>query len=107
MALPRLILVTGKGGTGKSTVAAALAMALARRRPTPLADLDGRQSAMRLLCLNPIYAQTANRASYTRIHTSTDTLINRPQNSDPPLDVIAITPRGELEAFIERIVPLR
>jgi len=43
-----LIFVTGKGGTGKSTVAAALAFALARRHPTTLADLDGRQSPMRM-----------------------------------------------------------
>ena len=49
MALPRLIFVTGKGGTGKSTIAAALALALARYRPVSLADLDRRLSAMRLL----------------------------------------------------------
>jgi anion-transporting ArsA/GET3 family ATPase len=81
MALPRLILVTGKGGTGKSTVAAALAMALARRRPTTLGDLDGRGSVTRLI-----------GASETQ-HSA--------------LEVITITPRGELEAFIDRIVPLR
>lgn len=79
MAWPRLILVTGKGGTGKSTVAAALAMALARRRPTTLGDLDGRGSSARLV---------GAREGAT-------------------LEVITITPRGELEAFIDRIVPLR
>jgi len=79
MALPRLILVTGKGGTGKSTVAAGLATALARRRPTTLGDLDGRGSVMRLI----------------GAHES------------ETLEVVTITPRGELEAFIDRIVPLR
>jgi anion-transporting ArsA/GET3 family ATPase len=82
MALPRLTFVTGKGGTGKSTVAAALAMALSRRRSTTLADLDGRQTVARL-----IDAQTAEARA--------------------ALDFLAITPRGELEAFIHRIVPLR
>jgi arsenite-transporting ATPase len=81
MALPRLILVTGKGGTGKSTVAAALAMALARRRPTTLGDLDGRGSVTRL--------------------------IGASETPHSALEVITITPRGELEAFIDRIVPLR
>jgi arsenite-transporting ATPase len=84
MALPRLIFVTGKGGTGKSTVAAALALALARQRPTTLGDLDGRQSVAQLIGAT-IGAARARHA----------------------LDLIAITPRGELEAFIHRIVPLR
>jgi len=49
MAIARLILVTGKGGTGKSVVAAALALCLARRRPTLLVDLDQRMRAARML----------------------------------------------------------
>ena len=49
MAFARLILVTGKGGTGKSAVAAALALCLARRRPTLLVDLDQRMWAARML----------------------------------------------------------
>ena len=49
MAIARLILVTGKGGTGKSAVAAALALCLARRRPTLLVDLDQRMWAARML----------------------------------------------------------
>src|SRR5260221_6938229 len=87
MTLPRLIFVTGKGGTGKSTVAAALALALSRRRSTTLSDLDGRQSAARLL------GATVNQ--------------DRDAVSSDALEVIAITPQGELEAFIHRIVPLR
>lgn len=87
MTLPRLIFVTGKGGTGKSTIAAALALALARRRPTTLADLDQRLSALRALgveldgaCAKPL---------------------------DDNLEVMALAPRVELESFITRIVPLR
>jgi anion-transporting ArsA/GET3 family ATPase len=105
MALPRLIFVTGKGGTGKSAVAAALAMALARRRPTTLADLDGRQSAMRLIGMNVNGAGAASIGSST--DTSTDTLTDSSENSDAALEVIKITPQGELEAFMQRIVPLR
>src|SRR5271155_2536076 len=107
MGLPRSIFVTGKGGTGKSTVAAALAMALAGRRPTTLADLDGRQSAMRLIGARATDVRATATASGRPANTSTDTLTNLPGDSDVPLDVLAITRQGELEAFIERIVPLR
>src|SRR5271170_2453580 len=81
MTLPRLIFVTGKGGTGKSTVAAALALALSRRRPTTLADLDRRLSAAALLGAVP------HNSNVIKVTGS--------------LDVIALTPRTELEAFIE------
>src|SRR5271167_665169 len=87
MTLPRVLFVTGKGGTGKSTVAAALAIALSRRRPTTLADLDRRHSAAAALGAMPLDS-TAVKV--------TDTL-----------DAVALTPRAELEAFIERIVPIR
>jgi arsenite/tail-anchored protein-transporting ATPase len=87
MTLPRVLFITGKGGTGKSTVAAALAVALSRRRPTTLADLDRRLSAAAALGAMP-EDSTAVKISDT-------------------LDVIALTPRAELEAFIERIVPIR
>ncbi|HUA33937.1 MAG TPA: ArsA-related P-loop ATPase [Candidatus Binataceae bacterium] len=81
MNLPRVLFVTGKGGTGKSTIAAALAMALARRRPTILADLDGRGTAAAIL------------ADFAQPHGA--------------LEVVSLSPRSELTAFIERIVPLR
>jgi hypothetical protein len=84
---PRVLFVTGKGGTGKSTVAAALALALSRRRPTTLADLDRRLSAAAALGAAP--------------HDSVAVKVT------DSLDVISLTPRAELEAFIERIVPLR
>src|SRR5271154_2659112 len=87
MKLPRVLFVTGKGGTGKSTVAAAIALALSGRRPTTLADLDGRTSAAAAPGATPRDSAAAK---------VTDSL-----------DVIAMAPRTELEAFIERIVPIR
>ena len=80
---PRLIFVTGKGGTGKSTIAAATALALARRRPALLVDLEQRQSAAHLLGLTP------------------------PDPSEPPeakaltgdLTSMTLSPRAELESF--------
>ena len=79
MKLPRVLFVTGKGGTGKSTVAAALALALAERRPTTLADLGGDLGAANLL--GAISAGDS-------------------------LSVIGLSPRAELNSFIRRIVPV-
>lgn len=46
---PRVLLVTGKGGVGKSTVAATLALAGARSgRRTALVEVEGRQTMSRL-----------------------------------------------------------
>lgn len=87
MELPRLIFVTGKGGTGKSTVAAALATVISRKRPVTIADLERRQTVARMLGL------TLNG--------------NRHATVDENLAIESITPRGELEAFIEGIVPLK
>lgn len=87
MTLPRVLFVTGKGGTGKSTVAAALAIALSRRRPTTLADLDRRLSAAAVLGATP------EDSAAVKVTGS--------------LDAVALTARAELEAFIERIVPIR
>jgi Mrp family chromosome partitioning ATPase len=80
---PRLVFVTGKGGTGKSTVAAAVAMELARRRPTMLVDLDQRNSAARMLGISEQNAQTVTGLTAT-----------------------TLTPRAELETFIRRMVPI-
>ena len=85
MALARLILVTGKGGTGRSAVAAALALWLARRRPTMLVDLDQRMWAARMLGIAP-------RDDTTTI-------------SD--LETMTLSAATELEAFIERLVPMK
>ncbi len=87
MALPRLLFVTGKGGTGKSTVAAALAHALSLERPTVLADLDPRLSAAAMLLGAPLTGDAPARAGAN-------------------LEVVALTARAELEAFMRRIVPV-
>lgn len=51
---PRLLLVTGKGGVGKSTCAAALAVAGARSgRRTCLVEVEGRQTMSRLFSTAP------------------------------------------------------
>jgi arsenite/tail-anchored protein-transporting ATPase len=87
MTLPHLILVTGKGGTGKSTVSGALALALSSRGKTILADLDQRWTTARLLGveINGLHA---------------DTML-------PNLETRSFTARTELEAFITRIVPIK
>jgi MinD-like ATPase involved in chromosome partitioning or flagellar assembly len=87
MALPRVLFVTGKGGTGKSTVSAALAVALARRRPTTLVDLDRRMSAAAILGATPN--------------------LKTPSKISDSLSVIALQAHTELESFIDRIVPVR
>ncbi len=55
----RLHVVTGKGGTGKSTVAAALALALASHgRSVLLCEVEGRQGIARLFDVDPLpYAE--------------------------------------------------
>ncbi len=52
---PRLHVVTGKGGTGKTTVATALALALADQGARVLlCEVEGRQGVARLLGLDPL-----------------------------------------------------
>ena len=55
----RLHVVTGKGGTGKSTVAAALALALASRgKNVLLCEVEGRQGIARMFDVDPLpYAE--------------------------------------------------
>jgi anion-transporting ArsA/GET3 family ATPase len=57
---PRLHVVTGKGGTGKTTVAGALAVALAERRQRVLLiEVEGRQGLAQLFDTPPLpYAET-------------------------------------------------
>jgi anion-transporting ArsA/GET3 family ATPase len=64
--MPRLHVVTGKGGTGKTTVAAALALALAAGgHKVLLVEVEGRQGLAQLFDVPPLpYAETrlaANR----------------------------------------------
>jgi anion-transporting ArsA/GET3 family ATPase len=52
---PRLHVVTGKGGTGKTTVAAALAIALARQgKHVLLAEVEGRQGIAQTFDTSPL-----------------------------------------------------
>jgi anion-transporting ArsA/GET3 family ATPase len=59
-AAPRLHVVSGKGGTGKSTVAAALALALASDgKNVLLCEVEGRQGIARMFDVDPLpYAET-------------------------------------------------
>jgi anion-transporting ArsA/GET3 family ATPase len=64
----RLHVVTGKGGTGKTTVAAAVALALAHGgRRTLLAEVEGRQGLAQLFDLEPLPYQERTVAR-TRDH---------------------------------------
>ena len=78
----RLHVVTGKGGTGKSTVAAALALALASRgRNVLLCEVEGRQGVARMFDVDPLpYAET-------RIATG---LRSDEQGADEPGSVYAL-----------------
>jgi Mrp family chromosome partitioning ATPase len=87
MVLPHLILITGKGGTGKSSVAGGLALALSSRAKTVLGDLDRRRTAARAL--------------------SVELDGQRNMAATPALEIRSFSPREELEAFIERIVPIK
>lgn len=86
MQLPRVLFVTGKGGTGKSTVAAALAVALSHRRSAVLADLSTHLGAAALL-----------GAAICDDHTA---------RLSQSLEVVALSQRAELNSFIKRLVPL-
>jgi hypothetical protein len=90
MELARLSFITGKGGTGKSTLAAALALAVSGVRQCVLAELERRLSAARLLELDP----SPNRSN------------GHPQPGRR-IDLLTLSPRGELEAFVKRAVPIR
>ncbi|MDQ1741962.1 MAG: hypothetical protein QOE23_301, partial [Pseudonocardiales bacterium] len=55
MRTPRLHVVTGKGGTGKTTVAGALALALARQaKQVLLVEVEGRQGLAQLFDRPPL-----------------------------------------------------
>ena len=81
--LPRVLFVTGKGGTGKSTIAHAFAVALARDRKVTLVEINPRYNAVS----SPLDLST-DRSSSEFVRKQ-------------------LTPRGELEAFVEGLVPLK
>jgi anion-transporting ArsA/GET3 family ATPase len=84
----RLTLVTGKGGTGKSTVAAALAvLAAARGRRVLLAEVDmSRPATTALFGVEPG---------------------NEPTAVQPRLDLVNVTYGPSLVGFIGSVVPVR
>ena len=87
MVWPRLTFVIGKGGAGKSTVSAALAVYLASAKTTLLADLDQRGSAARLLQTTPSDGE--------------------PVRAGQRLEICRLSAQRELTRFVERIVPVR
>jgi anion-transporting ArsA/GET3 family ATPase len=87
MPLPKVTLITGKGGTGKSSTAGALALALAKRSQTVLADLDQRQSSARMLKLEVNGGDSLRPIENLELHS--------------------LALHQELERFIEQIVPLK
>jgi anion-transporting ArsA/GET3 family ATPase len=87
MTWPRLTFVIGKGGAGKSTVSVALATHLSGERPTIHVELDQRGSAARILGV-----RAPERVAVA---------------AGERLDLISLSPRRELERFIQRIVPVR
>ncbi|HKF00213.1 MAG TPA: ArsA-related P-loop ATPase [Actinomycetes bacterium] len=84
----RLLVVTGKGGTGKTTVAAALALAAARKgHQVLLAEVEGRQGLARLF--------------------GAPALAHEPAALGERLDGIAPEPRAALREHLDRLgVPL-
>jgi anion-transporting ArsA/GET3 family ATPase len=100
MALARLILVTGKGGSGKSAVAAALALWLARRRPTTLVDLDQRGWAARMLGIAPRDGSAGEGWPRDGADAALDLEVGS-------LETASLSAAAELETFIERLVPVK
>ncbi|HLH58838.1 MAG TPA: ArsA-related P-loop ATPase [Streptosporangiaceae bacterium] len=94
----RLHVVTGKGGTGKTTVAAALALALAYGgRKVLLIEVEGRQGIARLFDCPPLpYAERKVG-------------LGLGQNGDPGGDVyaLAVDPEGALLDYLEMFYSLR
>ncbi len=95
LAALKLVVVTGKGGVGKSTLTAALGLALARRgRRTLLLEVDPRESLYQLLDVPPSGGQ------YERV---TDALFV--QNLDPRavLDQV-VRERVQIEMVARRVL---
>jgi anion-transporting ArsA/GET3 family ATPase len=94
----RLHVVTGKGGTGKTTVAAALAVALScGGRKVLLIEVEGRQGIARLFDCPPLPYEERKVA------------IGLGENGDPGGDVyaLAVDPEGALLDYLEMFYGLR
>jgi anion-transporting ArsA/GET3 family ATPase len=84
----RLLIVTGKGGVGKSTVSAALGLALAARgRRTVIAETGGQERMIRLFGL----AAPAGP---------------EPRPAAPNLEVLSIDPRHALQSELQAQLPI-
>ncbi len=84
----RLVMVTGKGGTGKTTFAAAIALVAARRgRRTLLCEVDNQRPSM-----TPIFGRDPGHA---------------PNEVLPKLDMCNVQWSSSLESFLEQLVPSR
>jgi Anion-transporting ATPase len=97
MRLPSLIFVTGKGGTGKSSVAAALALASSHRGKTVLTEIDRPRSGVGRRTNGPRIARLLHDQKSSGSSAA-------PENG---AEVRSLSSRSELEAFIQRIVPLK
>jgi anion-transporting ArsA/GET3 family ATPase len=94
----RLHVVTGKGGTGKTTVAAALALALASSgKPVLLMEVEGRQGIAQLFDVPPLPYQDRRVAV-------------APADRDRPggdLFALAVDPQSALIEYLEMFYNLR
>ena len=91
LAQKRLLFFAGKGGVGKTTVAAAVALTLARHgKKTLLIELDDSSRAARLLGVPPA-----------------DRPVTEPQSVSPSLFVHSTSGRIALEEYLRLIIPFK
>ena len=97
----RLHVVTGKGGTGKTTAASALAIALASRQTTPatrvlLAEVEGRQGISQTFDVPPLGTEET-RIARTTVGRRDRRDLRRRQGRPPrvPAAVLQARPRGQ------------